>query len=82
MRSSERISRTSSRSIISRMRSRTASAECDSPPSSDWIEAVKKYLSSKSPRVVEMYLFDVTRLTVDSCIPIASAMVRRLSGRK
>jgi len=27
-------------------------------------------------------LFEVTRLTVDSCIPMASAMVRRLSGLK
>ena len=34
------------------------------------------------PRLVAMYLFDVTRLTVDSCILIASATVLRLSGRR
>ena len=82
MRSSDRISRGSSFSIISRMRSRTASALCDSAPFIDWIEAVKKYFSSNNPRGVEIYLLEVTRLTVDSCIEIASAMMRRLSGRR
>src|SRR5690242_2657529 len=82
IRSSDRISRGSSFSIISRMRSRTASAECDSAPFTDWIEAVKKYFNSNRPRGVAMYLLEVTRLTVDSCIEIASAMILRLSGRR
>ncbi len=43
---------------------------------------VKKYFSSKMPRGVDMYLFEVTRDTVDSCILIASATVLRLSGRR
>ncbi len=55
-----------STSIISLMRCRTASAECDSPPCTDGIDAEKKYFSSNTPRGVETYLFDVTRLTVDS----------------
>ena len=46
------------------------------------IEAVKKYRSSNTPRGVSMYLLAVTRLTVDSCMPMASATVRRLSGRR
>src|SRR3546814_10851988 len=41
----------------------------------------KKYLSSNSPRAQERYLLLVTRLTVDSCIPIASATCRSVSGR-
>ena len=64
------------------MRKRTASAECAAPPLVVAIEAEKKYLSSKTPRGVIMYLFDVTRDTVDSCMPIASATVRRFSGRR
>src|SRR5580692_10286097 len=82
MRSSDRISVAFSFSIISRMRSRTASAEWDSAPFIDWIAAVKKYFISNIPRGVAIYLLEVTRLTVDSCIVIASAMVRRLSGRR
>ena len=35
---------------------------------------VKKYLSSNVPRGVAMYLLAVTRLTVDSCMLIASAI--------
>ena len=54
----------------------------DTRPSTDWIEAVKKYFSSNRPRGVAIYLLEVTRLTVDSCIEIASAMMRRLSGRR
>ena len=34
---------------------------------------VKKYFISNRPRGVEMYLFEVTRLTVNSCMSIASA---------
>src|SRR3546814_20406468 len=34
------------------------------------------------PRGVAIYLLAVTRLTVDSCIEIASATMRRLSGRR
>ena len=40
-------------------------------PSEDWIAEVKKYFSSNTPRGLEMYLFEVTRLTVDLCIEIA-----------
>ena len=71
----------SSPSIRPRMRKRTASAECASPPREAAIDEVKKYFSSNSPRGVAMYLFVVTRLTVLSCMPIASAMSRRISGR-
>ena len=46
------------------------------------IAAVKKYFISKMPRGVATYLFEVTRETVDSCMPIASATVRRFSGRR
>ena len=46
------------------------------------MDTVKKYFSSKTPRGVIMYLFDVTRLTVDSCMPMASATALRLSGRR
>jgi hypothetical protein len=42
----------------------------------------EEILSSKMPRLVAMYLLAVTRETVDSRIEIASAAVRRLSGRK
>ena len=45
------------------------------------IDEVKKYFSSNRPRGVAMYLLVVTRLTVLSCMPIASAMSRRISGR-
>ena len=62
------------------MRCRTASAECASPPSDAAIAEVKKYFSSKMPRLVAMYLLAVTRDTVDSCMLMASAMVFRLSG--
>ena len=62
------------------MRWRTASDECASPLSAEAIEEVKKYLSSKMPRDVAMYLLEVTRDTVDSCIDMASATVLRLSG--
>ncbi len=43
---------------------------------------VKKYFSSNVPRGVAMYLLAVTRLTVLSCISTASAMSRRISGRR
>ena len=55
------------------MRCRTASAECSSPPVDEASAVVKKYFISNSPRGVAMYLFEVTRLTVDSCISMASA---------
>src|SRR5262249_39696546 len=48
-------------------------AECAPPPFAAAIADVKKYLSSKIPRFVAMYLLAVTRETVDSCIEIASA---------
>ena len=69
-------------SIIALIRWRTASAEWVAPPSEDWIAAVKKNFSSNTPRGVEMYLFEVTRLTVDSCMLMASATVLRFSGRR
>src|ERR1700680_3880125 len=80
--SSDRTSSGRSASISCLIRWRTASAECASPPSAAAIADVKKYLSSKMPRVVAMYLLAVTRETVDSCMAIASATVLRLSGRK
>ena len=64
------------------MRKRTASAEWASPPAPEGIEAVKKYFSSNRPRGVDMYLFEVTRDTVDSCMAMASAMVFKFRGRK
>ncbi len=67
---------------MARMRWRTASAECASPPSVAAIAVVKKYFISNVPRGVAMYLFAVTRLTVLSCISTASAMSRRISGRR
>src|SRR3990172_3514874 len=42
----------------------------------------KKYLSSKSPSAVCTYLFVVTRLMVDSCMPMSSPTSRRESGRR
>ncbi len=42
----------------------------------------KKNFISTTPRGVEMYLLEVTRETVDSCMPMASATVRRFSGRR
>src|SRR5580704_8233577 len=80
--SSDRICEGLSWSIICLTRNRTASAECAAPPSCAAIEAVKKYLSSKRPRGVAIYLLDVTLETVDSCTPTASAIVLRSSGRK
>src|SRR5712692_223043 len=71
-----------SASISCLIRWRTASAEWASPPSAAAIAEVKKYFSSKMPRLVAMYLLAVTRETVDSCMSMASAMVLRLSGRK
>src|SRR5262249_43233065 len=44
------------------------------------IADVKKYFNSKIPRLVAMYLLAVTRDTVDSCMPIASATGLRLGG--
>ena len=78
----QHVRRALSASISCLMRWRTASAECASPPSAAAIAEVKKYFSSKMPRLVAMYLLAVTRDTVNSCMPIASAMVLRLSGRR
>src|SRR5476651_2520760 len=63
--SSESTLAAASASINWRMRWRTASAECASPPSADAIDEVKKYFSSKMPRLVAIYLLAVTRETVD-----------------
>src|ERR1700730_770084 len=78
---SDRICEGLSWSIICLIRNRTDSAECAALPSCAAIEAVKKYLSSKRPRGVAIYLLEVTRETVDSCTPTASAIVLRSSGR-
>ena len=43
---------------------------------------MKKNFISNTPRGVARYLFEVTRLTVDSCMPMASATVFRFSGRR
>ena len=58
---------------------RIAVAE-QAPPSAvaTWLE--KKYLSSKMPRGVSMYLLVVTREIVDSCMLTASAMSCSTNG--
>jgi hypothetical protein len=65
-----------------RIRKRTASALCASPPLVPLIAVVKKYFNSKVPRGVAMYLFEVTLLTVLSCNSTAAAMSRRINGRR
>src|SRR6202049_3362431 len=80
--SSDSTSAAGSASIKCLMRCRTASAECASPPWEAAIAEVKKYLNSKMPRLVAIYLLAVTRDTVDSCMLMASATVLRLSGRR
>src|SRR5690606_38095972 len=82
MRSSDSTASGGSWSISALIRYRTASAECASPLRERGIAVVKKYFSSNSPRGVAMYLFDVTRLTVLSCMSMASATSRRISGRR
>ena len=57
----------------------TASAAAPSPSPLPTPEP-KKYFNSNMPRSQSRYLFWVTRLTVDSCISIASATSRRVSG--
>ena len=67
--------------MSSRIAALTASAAAPSPsPSVEATPEPKKYLSSNSPRSHSRYLFEVTRLTVDSCISIASATSRRVIG--
>jgi len=78
--SSERIALGLSAAISVLIASFTALADTASPPSDDWIAEVKKYLSSNSPRAQLRYLFEVTRLTVDSCISITSATWRSVIG--
>src|SRR5438477_286187 len=51
--------------MSSRIRSLTASAECASPPSTAWMDDVKKYFNSNRPRGVAMYLLEVTRESAD-----------------
>src|SRR5262249_46180450 len=57
-------------------RDETSSPEDESMPL--W----KKYFIGKSPRGVWMYLFDTTRETVDSCIPMSLATSRSTRGRR
>ena len=66
--------------ISARIADLTACADTASPPSDDWIAEVKKYFSSYRPRAHDRYLLLVTRLTVDSCISIASATWRSVIG--
>ena len=42
----------------------------------------KKYFIGKRPRGVWMYLFETTRETVDSCMPMSLATSRSTSGRR
>ena len=58
----------------------TASAETAPSPSAAATPEVKKYFSSNVPRGQWRYLLEVTRLTVDSCMAIASATARSVSG--
>src|SRR5215471_19340692 len=51
-------------------------------PVSEAMPLWKKYLSSKSPCGVSTYLLVVTRLMVDSCIPMSSPTSRSASGRR
>jgi len=62
------------------MSARIAVAE-QAPPVSVATWLPKKYLSSKIPRGVAMNFCVVTRDTVDSCSPSASAISRSTSGR-
>ncbi len=62
-----------------RIWARTAVEERSSPlPVLTWLE--KKYLNSNVPRGVSMYFLVVTRETVDSCNPSASATSRSTMG--
>ncbi len=63
-----------------RIRDRTDSEETTTPGVRAGSADVKKYFSSKMPRGVVMYLFEVTRLTVLSCSSVATAMSRSTSG--
>jgi len=58
---------------------RTASAEWASPPPVAAMEEVKKNFISKPPAASQIFVRG-HRLTVDSCMPMASATVLRLSG--
>ena len=78
--SSDRTAAGGSVSISPLIRSRTASASDSRRRASPPIGGLKKYFSSKRPRGVAMNLLVVTRLTVLSCISMASAMSRRISG--
>jgi hypothetical protein len=62
------------------MRKRTASANARAARRGDRRGEEIFELEDAARRV--MYLFNVTRETVDSCMPIASATVRRFSGRR
>src|SRR5262249_54216996 len=53
-----------------------------SPPSTESIPLWKKYFIGKRPRGVWMYLFERTRDTVDSCMPMSLATSRRTKGRR
>jgi len=47
-----------------------------------WMALEKKNLSSTVPWGECMYLLVVTRLTVDSCMPMSSATSLRMRGRR
>ena len=57
-------------------------SEETSSPVDESMPLWKKYFIGKSPRGVWMYLFDTTRDTVDSCMPMSLATSRSTSGRR
>ena len=59
----------------------TVSDEISSPYSRS-MPLWKKYFIGRTPRGVWMYLFDTTRETVDSCMPMSSATSRSTIGRR
>ena len=67
--------------MIRRIFSFTLSLAIASPCTRLMLE-LKKNFSSKMPWGVWAYLLVVTRLTVDSCMPMSSATSRRFSGRR
>ena len=69
-----------SAAISARIRALTACAECVASPSPPPTAVVKKNFISSRPRGVAMNLFAVTRLTVDSCTPTASATAFSVIG--
>jgi hypothetical protein len=57
-------------------------SEETSSPLDESMPLWKKYFIGSRPRGVWMYLFDTTRDTVDSCMPMSLATSRRTRGRR